>query len=78
MARRQNFRKTEIAAFLAGTPVEILNGSHWVPGQILTGEVVIDGIGCKGMWVEYTGPTTRTITRGQDWMASPGAIRLPA
>lgn len=71
---RKNFRKDEIA----GLTVEILNGSRWVPGRVLTGEVVTDSIGCKGMWVEYTGNTTRTISKGQGWMASPGNIRIPA
>lgn len=75
---RKNFRKDEIATFTAGVVVEILNSSRWVPGKIITGKVEIDTIGCKGMWVEYTGNTTRTISKGQGWMASPGTIRIPA
>lgn len=74
---RKNFRPAERAAFTAGTTVEILNSTRWVPGRILTSEVLTNSIGCKGMWVEYTGPTTRTISKGQGWMASPGAIRIP-
>jgi hypothetical protein len=77
MAHRKNFRRDEIATFTKGTVVEFLNGSRWVPGRILTGEVKVDSIGCKGIWVEYTGSTTRTISKGQAWAASPGAIRIP-
>lgn len=77
MARRKNFRKDELAAFTAGTTVEILHSTRWVPGRILSGKVVTDDITGKGMWVEYTGPTTRTISNGQGWVASPGCIRLP-
>lgn len=75
---RQNFRKDEIAAFTKGMVVEILHGTRWVPGRVLTGEVKIDTIGQKHMWVEYTGKTTRTISNGALWGAVPGHIRIPA
>jgi hypothetical protein len=78
MARRKNFTKDELAAFTANTNVEILNGTHWVTGRIMTGVVKRDTLDLKYMWVEYTGKTTRTISNGQTWYGYPGAIRTPA
>lgn len=77
MARRKNFRKDELAAFTAGTVVEILHSTRWVPGKIVDGQVNLDTIGEKYLWIEYTGPTTRTVSKGDRWYGTPGAIRLP-
>ena len=77
MARRKNFRKDELAAFTANTNVEILHGTRWVPGRIMTGVVKRDTLDLKYMWVEYTGKTTRTISNGDTWYGYPGAIRIP-
>lgn len=77
MARRKNFTKDELAAFLANTAVEVLHGSHWVPGRIMTGVVKRDTLDLKFLYVEYTGKTTRTISNGDTWYGYPGAIRLP-
>lgn len=78
MARRKNFTKDELNTFVANTSVEILNGTRWAPGRIMTGVVKHDTLNLKYMWVEYTGPTTRTISNGQTWYGYPGAIRIPA
>lgn len=78
MGRRRNFTKTELATFVANKDVEILNGTRWVTGRVMTGVVKRDSLDLKYMWVEYTGPTTRTISNGQTWYGYPGAIRVPA
>lgn len=77
MARRKNFTKDEKAAFLANTAVEVLHGSHWVPGRIMTGVLKRDTLNLPFLYVEYTGKTTRTISNGQTWYGYPGAIRIP-
>jgi hypothetical protein len=78
MARRKNFTRDELAAFIANTDVEILHDTRWVPGRIMSGVVKRDTLNLKYMWVEYTGETTRTISNGQTWYGYPGAIRIPA
>lgn len=75
---RKNFTKDEIAAFTKGVVVEVRHGSHWVPGRVMDGVVKADTLGCKFLYIEYTGKATRTISNGQTWYGYPGAIRVPA
>ena len=74
MARRR-FNAEEKALLVAGTPVEWQNGGHWHPGIILGPMVTEDG------W--QTAPmrnlaTTRTVSPGDSYTASPGKIRRPS
>lgn len=72
---RMRFNKEEKALLVAGTPVEWQHGSRWYPAVILGPMECVDG--------RYqTAPmrnlaTTRTISPGNYFTASPGKIRRP-
>lgn len=74
MAVRQRFNKAEREAFVVGTRVEWLNGSHWQPGTIVD-NIKKDSIGVWRVGVTNHA-TTRTVLAGDYISARPGGVRL--
>jgi hypothetical protein len=72
MAVRKRFSATEKPLIVAGTEVEWQHGAHWYPGVILGPIVTVDGWQQAPM---HNLATSRTISPGDTFTASPGKIR---
>lgn len=75
MAVRKRFNAEEKALLVAGTPVQWQHGATWYPGVILGPLVTVDGWQSAPM---RNLATSRTISPGDTFTASPGKIRRPA
>lgn len=73
----RRFSAEEKAAFVVGAAIEWLNSSQWRPARV-TGPQAIDEIGERYYPIEYSGPTTRTISHGESLRGYKRGIRVRA
>lgn len=69
---RKQFTPQERATFTLGATVQVRVGRHWHPAEVTGAPVVTGG------WAELPVKVTGGTHKGEQWGASPTAVRTPA